>query len=197
MAAVRPDVQMQRIRLRAQRRVLLVLVTSLAVVGGVPAQTPGGGPGTKPILRADVSVLRPVAASIGLGTAGFLADGLAGGLVGADCTSGDQCEIGGVIGGGIVGMAVGSALGAHPGNRRRGSFPMDMLASAGATAGVIGVSLVLVPDGFNPFLLLLHVASIVASVMVGRSTGRKASLRMQTAVVPVGQQISLALKVTT
>jgi hypothetical protein len=69
-----------------------------------------------------------VLAAAGLGLLGWGVGALAGNAIAGDCGV-EFCRFEGIFYGGAAGGGLGLALGAHLGNHRRGSFPLDLLAS--------------------------------------------------------------------
>ena len=107
-----------------------------------------------------------------LGTAGFFAGALAGyALETSFC---DSCHewsgFAGLYRGAGLGESIGVAAGVHRGNRRRGSLPLDALASIGA--GAAGVAVAAALDHPAP-LVFTPLAQIMASAAVERRTARR------------------------
>src|SRR2546426_8448869 len=85
-------------------------------------------------LESEPSMVSPLLAAAGLGLLGWGVGALAGHAIQGDCFE-EYCELEGAFYGGAAGGGMGLAVGAHLGNRRRGSFPLDVLTS-GAVWGV-------------------------------------------------------------
>ena len=117
----------------------------------------------------------PLLAAAGLGVLGWGAGALAGHLVQGDCFE-DFCDFEGIFYGGAAGGGLGLALGAHLGNRRRGNFLLDVVAS-GAVWGV-GYGLIRSfadrDDGTGVALtaILLPPTQLLTTVLVERASGR-------------------------
>ena len=123
-----------------------------------------------------------VAAGAGLGAAGFGAGALLGGVVGGwSCTRTGEglCALSGALVGAAVGGTLGLALGVHLGNRRRGSYLLDVLtgvATLGLGVGIIGLS-----DGDyvvrDAMLISLPLVHLGGTVLVERLWGRRRDRR--------------------
>lgn len=125
-----------------------------------PAQVGQDSPGTM------------VGYAVLLGTAGFFAGALAGyALETSFC---DPCHewsgFPGLYLGAGLGESIGVAAGVHLGNHRRGSLPLDALASVGAGAAGVAVAAAL---GHSAPLFFTPLAQIIASAAVERRTARR------------------------
>src|SRR6266571_5161210 len=121
-------------------------------------------------LESEPSMVSPLLAAAGLGIQG-------------DCFE-EYCELEGAFYGGAAGGGMGLAVGAHLGNRRRGSFPLDVLTS-GAVWGV-GYALMssFADDGDGAGVVITAIAlpptQLLATVLVERAIGRSRAGRSQT-----------------
>jgi hypothetical protein len=124
----------------------------------------------------------PLLAAAGLGLVGWGIGALAGHAIQGDCVE-EFCEFEGIFYGGAAGGGLGLAVGAHLGNRRRGSFPLDFLAS-GAMWGV-GYALMRSfadkgdDSGVTLTAIVLPPAQLLATVLVERASGRSRGGRAQ------------------
>jgi hypothetical protein len=179
---------------KTMRFPLSCLLVALALLGSRPAHAQPGLPHTvpqtalPPMLQVDAG--QPAAGQAlllleqpGEGRpAGWLVVGgvvgggvgmIGGMLIGAlidgpadrDCV--DFCFGPGLILGTLVGEVAGIALGVHLANRRTGSLPIGLLASAGllTLGGLVALE---APEVF----LFIPVAQIIGSIQVERITGR-------------------------
>jgi hypothetical protein len=85
----------------------------------------------------------------------------------------DPCgTVGGFLGG-LAGEAVGLSLGVHLGNRRRGSYGVDLLTSLGVAAIGIGAMVWIDPDeGGLVALAATPVLQLAVTVPLERRTAR-------------------------
>ena len=124
-------------------------------------------------------ILSPILAAAGLGLLGWAAGALIGHAVQGECTE-DLCELRGLYYGGATGAALGLAAGAHLGNRRRGSFWLDLGTSALVWAG--GFAVMATSDESDVVVataILLPPAQLLSTVLVERATGRSRERRAQ------------------
>ena len=118
---------------------------------------------------------QPLLAAAGLGLLGWGIGALTGHVIQGDCFE-EFCEFEGIFYGGAAGGGLGLAIGAHLGNRRRGSFLLDVVAS-GAVWGA-GYALLRSfaesgdGDGVLLTAIVLPPTQLVATVLVERATGR-------------------------
>ena len=104
---------------------------------------------------SEPSVGSPLLAAAGLGLLGWGVGAVAGHAIQGDCFD-EYCGLEGIFYGGAAGGGMGLAVGAHLGNRRRGSFLLDVLTS-----------------------IMLPPTQLVATVLVERATGRSRAGRLQ------------------
>jgi len=127
----------------------------------------------------------PMLVAAGLGVLGWGIGALAGTAIESqsESFSGDCCPWEGVIYGGAAGGGLGLAVGAHIGNRRRGSFLLDLL-----TSGVVwGAGYALMHsfanngdyNGMALTAVVLPPVQLVATVLVERASGRSRAGRTQ------------------
>ncbi len=134
-------------------------------------------------LESEPSMVSPLLAAAGLGLLGWGVGALAGHAIQGDCFE-EYCELEGAFYGGAAGGGMGLAVGAHLGNRRRGSFPLDVLTS-GAVWGV-GYALMssFADDGDGAGVVITAIAlpptQLLATVLVERAIGRSRAGRSQT-----------------
>jgi hypothetical protein len=132
------------------------------------------GAGIPAHVESQPSIGSPLLAAAGLGLLGWGVGALAGHVIQGDCFD-DYCDVEGAFYGGDAGGGLGLAVGAHLGNRRRGSFPLDLLTS-GAVWGV-GYALMssFADDGDAAGVLLTAIVlpptQLLATVLVERATG--------------------------
>ena len=124
----------------------------------------------------------PLLAAAGLGLLGWGVGAVAGHAIQGNC-GGDLCELEGIFYGGAAGGGLGLALGAHLGNRRRGNFLLDLLASGavwGAGYGLMSSSAGRGGDtGVVVTAILLPPTQLLATVLVERASGRSRAGRSQ------------------
>jgi len=125
---------------------------------------------------------RPCSRRPGSGLLGWGVGAVAGHAIQGDCFD-EYCGLEGIFYGGAAGGGMGLAVGAHLGNRRRGSFPLDVLTS-GAVWGVgyaLMSSFANDGDGAGVVLtaIMLPPTQLVATVLVERATGRSRAGRLQ------------------
>src|SRR5947199_5203711 len=125
--------------------VLSALLVTLAS-GSIPRQRPPAplfpSPPTHVLPGAAIparvvsepSVGSPLLAAAGLGLLGWGVGAVAGHAIQGDCFD-EYCGLEGIFYGGAAGGGMGLAVGAHLGNRRRGSFPLDVLTSGAGGGG--------------------------------------------------------------
>ena len=120
--------------------------------------------------------------SIGFGLLGGAIGLVGGAIVGYQATGGsdfcgdDRCGIAGGFFGGLAGEAVGISLGVHLGNKRRGNYWVDLLASAGLAAVGIGAMVWIDPDEGGLFALAATpVLQLSVAVPLERKSGRARS----------------------
>jgi len=128
------------------------------------------------------AAIRARVAAAGLGLLGWGVGAVAGHAIQGDCFE-EYCGLEGIFYGGAAGGGMGLAVGAHLGNRRRGSFPLDVLTS-GAVWGVgyaLMSSFANDGDGAGVVLtaIMLPPTQLVATVLVERATGRSRAGRLQ------------------
>ena len=126
--------------------------------------------------------LRGAWQAAGLGLLGWGVGAVAGHAIQGDCFE-EYCGLEGIFYGGAAGGGMGLAVGAHLGNRRRGSFPLDVLTS-GAVWGVgyaLMSSFANDGDGAGVVLtaIMLPPTQLVATVLVERATGHSRAGRLQ------------------
>jgi hypothetical protein len=139
--------------------------------GAIPAQD-----------ASEPSLGSPMLAAAGLGLLGWGVGALAGHAIQGDCFE-EYCGLEGAFYGGAAGGGMGLAVGAHLGNHRRGSFPLDVLTS-GAVWGV-GYALMssFANKGDGAGVLITAIAlpptQLLATVLVERAIGRSRASRSQ------------------
>src|SRR5947208_7223467 len=79
-------------------------------------------------VASEPNIGSPLLAAAGLGLLGWGVGAVAGHVIQGDCFE-EYCGLEGIFYGGAAGGGMGLAVGAHLGNRRRGSFPLDVLTS--------------------------------------------------------------------
>lgn len=137
-----------------------------------------------PVLPApEPGIHSPLLAAAGLGLLGWGIGAVTGYAIEGDSHYGDCCPVEGIIYGGAAGGGLGLALGAHLGNRRRGSFPLDLLTS-GAVWGGGYVLMRAFSDnedytGMALTAITLPPTQFVATVLVERVSGRARARRTQ------------------
>lgn len=147
---------------------LQILLLAAAPVAGQARQTALFGAAERistPITQQDapVSNTRMVLGGLAGGAVGLVAGGLLGAVIGND----DDSEEGwvdalqGAVIGGTIGESAGIALGVHLANRRRGSLPLELVAST--AIGVIGL-LVLYENQSPPIAPILLAATPAAQL---------------------------------
>ena len=103
-------------------------------------------------------------------------------MIQGDCFE-EYCGLEGFFYGGVAGVGMGLAVGANLGNRRRGSFPLDVLTSG--TVWGVGYALMssFANDGDGAGVVLTAImlppTQLVATVLVERATGRSRAGRLQ------------------
>ncbi|PYP22331.1 MAG: hypothetical protein DMD55_19535 [Gemmatimonadetes bacterium] len=133
-------------------------------------------------VASEPNIGSPLLAAAGLGLLGWGVGAVAGHAIQGDCFE-EYCGLEGIFYGGAAGGGMGLAVGAHLGNRRRGSFPLDVLTS-GAVWGVgyaLMSSFANDGDGAGVVLtaIMLPPTQLVATVLVERATGRSRAGRLQ------------------
>ena len=134
------------------------------------------------------SLTWPVVGGALLGLGGWVAGGIIGVAAQGDCYELD-C-LGGFILGAAAGGTVGVALGTHLGNRRRGSFPLDVLSGAAVWGASLGAFYLVGHDLDEPasvaVWIIEPILQFVTTVAVERATGRARSRRQgpQVSVIP-------------
>lgn len=125
----------------------------------------------------------PMLVGAGLGVLGWGIGALAGAAIESESTSGDCCPWQGVLYGGAAGGGLGLAVGAHIGNRRRGSFLLDLLTSGAVWgAGFLMMRSFAANEDYNGMALtavVLPPVQFVATVLVERASGRSRARRSQ------------------
>ena len=126
----------------------------------------------------------PLLAAAGLGLLGWGVGALTGGAIqGGSCSFVESCDLGGIFYGGAAGGGLGLAVGAHLGNRRRGSFVLDLLASGAVWgAGYAAFSSFEDKGDYDSAVLTLLVlppTQLLATVLVERLTGQARARRVQ------------------
>lgn len=111
---------------------------------------------------------------LGLGAAGILLGGAIG-LGVADCPAEEECELQGAFYGAAAGETLGMALGIHIGNRRRGSFALDIVTATLISGTGIGVAYASDWDNEVTLLALVAVpiAQLIGVTLLERAVGRK------------------------
>ena len=133
-------------------------------------------------VASEPNIGSPLLAAAGLGLLGWGVGAVAGHAIQGDCFE-EYCGLEGIFYGGAAGGGMGLAVGAHLGNRRRGSFPLDVLTS-GAVWGVgyaLMSSFANDGDGAGVVLtaIMLPPTQLVATVLVERATGHSRAGRLQ------------------
>ena len=160
---------------------LVALLFSFLPLG---AQTPGGD--ERPETGSRWAAYALAAA---LGATGFVAGGFAAASASA---ANDDCEDLSCLEAAFYGAAalgtIGVSIGAHLGNGRRGSLPLDLAVAAGVWLAGIG-PVIVSGDGDGPYALaafvLVPVAQVLLTTEVERSRGRVRA-RSRRAAVSVG-----------
>ena len=183
------------------RLFLGVLVRSLALSGLVVAlaagravsqrlPTPLPSARTHHSLRAAIpaqvapepGIHSPLLAAAGLGLLGWGVGALTGYAVQHDCF-GEFCGFEGIFYGGAAGGGLGVAVGAHLGNRRRGSFALDVLTSGAVWGLGYAVMHSFANNSDDAGLVLTAIVlpptQLVATVLVERARGRSRAGRPQ------------------
>lgn len=125
----------------------------------------------------------PLLAAAGLGLLGWGIGAVSGYALQGGDNYGDCCPVEGLIYGGAAGGGIGLAVGAHLGNRRRGSLPLDLLTSG----AVWGAGFLLLRSfannsdytGMALTAIILPPTQFVATVLVERASGRSRAGRTQ------------------
>ena len=170
------------------------LLLTLAVGVGVgqrmpapfPSYRPDGSPGAPAALQVapEPGIESPLLAAAGLGLLGWGIGAVTGNAIqGGGCSFVESCDIGGIFYGGAAGGGLGLAVGAHLGNRRRGSFVLDVVASGALwVAGYAAFRSFEDAgdyDGAVLTLIVLPPTQLLATVLVERATGRARARRVQ------------------
>jgi hypothetical protein len=125
----------------------------------------------------------PLLAAAGLGLLGWGIGAATGIAIEGDSHYGDCCPIEGIIYGGAAGGGLGLAVGAHLGNRRRGSFLLDLLTSGAVWGAGYGVMRAFSDNensaGMTLTAIVLPPTQYVATVLVERASGRSRARRTQ------------------
>jgi hypothetical protein len=117
-----------------------------------------------------------VGAGLGGAVSGFFGGMLVGWSLGGggEICGDDPCGLYTGILGSLVGEAIGLPLGVHLANRRRGSFPLDLLTSLASVAAGVTVMAGIDPDyGGTVALAATPIVQLVATIAVERATGRR------------------------
>ena len=156
------------------RRLRRALIVAMALTSPpIAAQAIG-----RPSEEIPISPLPSILAGAGLGAAGFVVGGLSMGLLwSTQCGPEQFCGVTGALLGAAIGATLGLPLGVHLGNRRRGSYLLDVVTGVGvwvAGIGVIGLS-----DGNYTVrditFVAMPIAQLVGTVLVERAWGHRRS----------------------
>jgi hypothetical protein len=139
-------------------------------------------------------------ALVGLG--GWVAGGVVGATSAGDSCGHEFCELEGFIYGAAAGGTVGLALGTHLGNRRRGSFPLDVLSGAAVWFASLGVYHAMGHDlgetASAAVWVVEPVAQFITTVVVERATGRARDRRHapQLSVIPRRDGVAIGVSLS-